>query len=145
MMHRIIHTIVLAGIASVFGCGDQGTSFIGEAHVIIRFTPAAGTTLNARVGNSTFTSGGQYSVTFDDLGSAREISGTFTGTGLTIYFSTSTTAGVQSGSVKAVSGPQPSVTNCSIAFLPGTAGTHEFRVQFKTTGTQGLVCNVNLA
>ena len=144
MMRRIASVMLIGTLAAIAGCRKDGTSFIGEAHIIVRFTAFGNTTFSAQVGGETYTAPGQYSVTFDDLGSTEEISGTVNGSGLFIHFSTSTTAGVRSGSIVSVSGPQPTIASCMITYLPASEGPQQFRLQFQTTGTQGIACRSGL-
>ena len=119
---------------------EESTSPIGEAHVIVNFTPAEGGSFTAKLNGKTFTSAGWFAVNLKSLESTYDITGSFTGGSLHVRFAASTAAGVQSGSVVSVEGPAVVATECGLTYVPNAPGSYQFRIQFKATGTIGLVC-----
>ena len=129
----------IAGLAFSAACDDPST-FDGEAHLIVRFTPSLTGSFTARLDGRTYDDAGQVAINLADLGATYEITGSFTGGSLGIAFSTSTMSGVESGSITSVSGPSPSFTGCGINYFTTNSASQTYRMQFRLTGTTALVC-----
>jgi hypothetical protein len=132
--------VLFMALVPLYACGGDPTSLVGKAQVLVNFGPAENGSFTAQLNGQTFKSAGWFPMNQSSSGSTYEITGSFTGSSMRIRFSTSTAAGVQSGSVLSLQGPGPVVSDCELTYVPTTSGSHQFRVQFKVTGTIGLVC-----
>ena len=135
---RRARLLALLCCARVGACNGDSASPLGEARIIIGFTP--GGTFTARINGKTFSSAGGFPVTLTSLGNEYEISGSFTGGSLGLTFAASTSTGVQSGSLVSVEGPNPRILNCDVMYLASTNASQQFRLRFKSTATAALVC-----
>src|SRR5262245_14237016 len=139
MKRKIVKLSAVLMCTLLSACSDPG-SVLGEAHIIVGFTPAEGGSFTARINGQTFSSPGGWAVTLSSLGSTYEISGSFTGGSLGVTFAASTSTGVQTGSVVSVQGPSPNITGCGVIYVAPSTASQQFRIQFKSTAAASLVC-----
>src|SRR5262245_57245723 len=121
-------------------CASDPGSVLGEAHIIVGFTPAAGGSFTARINGKTFSSPGGFAVTLSSLGAIHELNGSFTGGSLGVTFAASTSTGVETGSVVSVQGPSPNISGCGVIYVAPSTASQQFRIQFKSTAAASLVC-----
>ena len=129
-----------AGLVPLYGCWDDSSNVLGEAHVIIGFTPATGGSFSATVDGNRFTNAGGWPVNLTRLGHTYEVTGSFTGPSFTVEFATSTSTGVETGSISSAQGPNAIPYPCHITYAATGNGPHQFTVRFKTTATAARVC-----
>ncbi|MBI3491558.1 MAG: hypothetical protein HY047_07250 [Acidobacteria bacterium] len=107
--------------------------------LIVAFTSVGGT-YTASLNGQTYTASGGFTVNLP-IGT-QQISGSFTGTGFGVGFTTIGGGGVQSGSLRSISGPSPQVSSCQILYFnldtPNVQRT--FQLQFQVTSNVGSAC-----
>lgn len=100
------------------------------------FTPVTGT-YSAQFQGQTYTAAGSFE--FKLAPGTYTVTGSFTGTALGIGF-VALDGGVQSGSLKSLSGPAPDVESCSVIYFATGLQARTFQLQFMVTKNTGSVC-----
>jgi hypothetical protein len=149
-MRTVLFGIILLFCTSAIACGDDGnpTSPGGDIPLtmFVQFTPAA-MSVSLNVSGQAFSAAGQYEIRLPE--GVQDVSGTLTSTGqtgqtLVILFQRSLNApgGVQSGSVRSLSGPLLQTGDCAVAYTTGTTPSttpQSFSFRFDVaTGTNGV-------
>ncbi len=139
-MTRWLRAVVPFVMIFSAACWEDPASTVGRAHLVVAFNPLEGASYTARLNGQTFSSPGQFSVQLESIDPAYEVSGSFNGAGIRIEFHTTTTAGVQAGSVTSLAGPVSQTFPCAITYVSTPAGAQQFRVQFRLTGNIDQSC-----
>jgi hypothetical protein len=109
---------------------------------MVVFVPLGGT-YTAQLNNQTYTASGGFLVNLSP-GTTYQVTGSFIGQGFSVAFTSVTLGGggVQSGSVRSVSGPSGSVSSCQVDYFNiNTPNTQRsFQVSFTVTSTVGSAC-----
>ncbi len=107
--------------------------------VLVVFTPIVGT-YTAQLNGQTYTASGGFTVNLP-VGT-HEVTGSFVGQGFGIGFSRIGGTGVESSSIRSLTGPAPDILPCQILYLnfdtPNTR--RNFRMQFRVTSNSNSAC-----
>lgn len=131
-MRQVIAALLLFLVTSCGGSAPTSPGGQGGVPFLVAVGVSAGGTFSVTLNNETHTAGNGFQASLP--AGTYELHGTYSGGTLIIGFGTTTPAGggVQSGSVRSVSGIVLGVQPCGIAYSEGIA--RAFRVRF-TVGT----------
>jgi hypothetical protein len=110
--------------------------------IVVVFTPSGdGASFSARLNGQDFTHGGASTTSLPP--GTYQMSGTFTGAGLTLAFQTlGKNGGVAAGSMRSDAGPATQVAACAIAYAGPVASTdaRSFQLEFQVTANPAGAC-----
>ena len=127
---------------------DTPTGTGSAQSVVVVFAPVSAT-YNATMQGQSYTAAGGFPLELRP--GTYEINGSFRGAALGIGFTNARfgAGGVQSGSVRALSGPEPTVEACRVLYFyspaaqNGAAAVQQtFRLQFTVTASVGSACQL---
>lgn len=144
MRNSMLVLIVLLSAASCGGSSSPAspteTSSSAQS-ILVVFTPVGGT-YTAQLNNQTYTAAGGFIV--DLPVGMYQISGSFQGSGFGVGFAAVAigAGGVQSGSLRSLSGPSPQVSPCTITYfnIDTPSVPRSFQLQFQVTASVGSAC-----
>lgn len=131
--------------ALVIGCsGSDSNSPGGEpgdtdpVSVLVSMTATGGGSFSATLAGKTYSSSPEFIAV---PAGTQELSGSFSGQSLRVSLGGFVgPGGIELSSAQSVEGPSPAVTQCSVTYTRGGAGSSTFRLQFKVNSKTTAHC-----
>ena len=138
----VVLLVILASACGSDSPSSPTSSSSSGIAVLVVFAPVGGT-YTAQLNNQTYTATGGFTVNLSP-GTTYQVTGSFVGQGFGVAFSSLTLGGggVQSGSVRSVSGPSAQVSSCQVVYtnLDSPNTQRSFQVSFTITSANGSAC-----
>ncbi len=140
MCRKCVLTALVLALAAACSSPMATDAATADVAFVVVFTPVGdGSGFSATLDGQGYTTPGATSVTLAP--GAHSLAGTFHGSGLTISFQTIGEGGVQSNSVRSVSGPSPSAGACTITYANDTPATDRpFEIDFELDTAPANAC-----